>query len=100
MSVIKDQQKLTTFKGNFSGMSKTETFQKAGLQPIQRSTVVVTTEDGQTAYFEARKKMIETIKSLGLKSGDKVEVGFVFMGTEKGDKVFNNLFINSITRDA
>ena len=96
---VKNQKKLTILKGEFSGMSKPEIFQKEGLEPIQRSTVVITTDDGQTAYLEARKKMIELIKKLGLKTGDSVEVSFVFMGTEKQGKVYNNLFINAIKKD-
>ena len=95
---VKEQKKLTILKGNFVGMTKPETFQKEGLSAIQRSTVTVSTDDGQTAYFEARKKMIEAIKQLNLKPGDAITVGYVLMGTEKFGKVYNNLFINSIEK--
>lgn len=93
------KKSLTFLKGTFEEMTKPETFEKDGLPPIQRSTVTVITDDGQKAYFEARKKMINLITKVGYNPGDKVNVGFVFMGTEKNGKIYNNLFVNSIKKD-
>ena len=41
--------------------------------------------------------MINRIEKLGITNGDAVEIGFVFLGSQKGERRFNNLFLNSIT---
>jgi hypothetical protein len=33
---------------------------------------------------------------MGIRPGDQIEIGFVFIGSEKNGRTYNNLFINQI----
>ena len=86
---------LTPFKGYFKKMTTPTTILTEG-GPRQRAIVTIFTLDEQTAYFEVRDTVIARIEKLGLRFGDEVEIGFVFIGSEKNDKTYNNLYINRI----
>jgi hypothetical protein len=43
-----------------------------------------------------RDALISRIEKLGLIKGDVVEIGFVFIGSEKNGRTYNNIFINQI----
>jgi len=77
-------------------ISESETIQRAGKEPVEKKTITLVTEDGQKGFFEARKIILQKIERLGIQEGTKVNVGFVYVGTEKNGKVYNNLFINDI----
>jgi hypothetical protein len=88
---------LTPFTGYFESMSKPETLKNAEGQPVKRRSVVkMSTEDGQLAFFEIRDAVIERITKLGFQPGDLIKIGFVFIGSEKNGRTYNNLFINHI----
>lgn len=90
------KRKSTIFVGYFEKMSTPETVIFKDQYPKKRAIVTLTTEDGQKAYFEVREAIIARIEKLGIREGDQVEVGFVFIGSEKNNKIYNNLFINEI----
>ena len=90
------KKQLYYFTGYFESMSTPETISKEGKPTKKRSVVKVTTEDEQTVYFEVRDAVISRIEKLGLISGDVVEIGFVFIGSEKNGRTYNNIFINQI----
>ena len=88
---------LTPFVGQFQSMSKPETLNNTEGKPVKRRSVVkITTEDGQMVFFEIRDAVISRIEKLGIQPGDTIKVGFVFIGSEKNNRVYNNLFINHI----
>lgn len=87
---------LTPFIGYFEKMTKPESIVVEGRAPKKRAVVTITTEDGQKAFFEIRDVVISRIGKLGIMPGDQVEIGFVFIGSEKNGRVYNNLFINEI----
>ena len=43
-----------------------------------------------------RDAIIARIEKLGIRKGDEVSIGFVFIGSEKHGRTYNNLFINQI----
>lgn len=86
---------LTPFVGYFEKMSTPTIIVTEG-GPKQRAIVTMVTNDEQKAYFEVRDTLIARIKKLGLRPGDEVEIGFVFIGSEKNGKTYNNLYINRI----
>jgi hypothetical protein len=90
------RKRLTTFVGMFEGMKKPELLCVPGKPTKKASIVTITTEDEQTAYFEIRDAMIAKIEKLGIQPGDEVSVGFVFIGSSKNGRTYNNLFINDI----
>ena len=93
---MSNRKVLTPFIGYFEKMTNPETIVVEGKAPKKRALVTITTEDGQKAFFEVRDAVISRIHSLGLRSGDEVEIGFVLIGSEKNGRTYNNLFINQI----
>jgi hypothetical protein len=87
---------LTPFVGYFEKMSTPEFIITEGQAPKKRAVVTVVTNDGQKAFFEVREAVIQRIEKLGLRPHDEIEIGFVFIGSEKNNKTYNNLFINRI----
>lgn len=84
------------FIGYFQEMSKPELIIVEGKPTKKRAIVHIYTEDDQKAFFEVRDAMIARIEKLGIRKGDEVQIGFVFIGSEKNNKIYNNLFINEI----
>ncbi len=90
------KKKLTNFVGYFQKMSKPELISVEGKPTRKRAVVTIITEDEQTAFFEVRDAIIARIEKIGVRKGDEVQIGFVFIGSEKNGRIYNNLFINEI----
>jgi hypothetical protein len=90
------RKNLTPFVGYFEGMSKPELISVEDRPTKKRAVVTVSTEDEQRAFFEVRDAVIARIEKLGIRKGDEVSIGFVFIGSEKHGRTYNNLFINQI----
>lgn len=90
------KKKLTTFTGYFQAMSKPELITLEGKPTKKRAIVTIVTEDEQKAFFEVRDAIIARIEKLGIRKGDEIQIGFVFIGSEKNNRTYNNLFINEI----
>lgn len=95
MKLPKNYKACTYFTGTFEAMTPPVIIDRVG-KKIQRSLITITTEDGQTGFFEARDRIIGFIEANNIKIGQKVKVGFVFMGSQKEDRQYNNIFINEI----
>ncbi len=94
---IKEQKKpLTYLTGIFDNWTPIEIIEYNNKKK-KRSIVTVITEDNQKLFLEVREATINKIMKLGIVPGDTIEIGFVFLGSEKGDRKFNNLFLNYIT---
>ena len=87
---------LTYLVGYFEGMTPIEIIEHEGRKK-RRSLVTIVTEDDQQLFLEIREAVINRIEKLGINNGDAVEVGFVFLGSKKGERRFNNLFLNFIS---
>jgi hypothetical protein len=90
------KKNLTPFTGYFEGMSKPELITIEGKPTKKRAIITIITEDEQKAFFEVRDAIIARVEKLGIRKGDEVSIGFVFIGSEKNNKIYNNLFINEI----
>lgn len=90
------RKKLTTITGYFQGMSKPEAIIVEGKPTKKRAIITITTEDEQKAFFEVRDAIIAKVDKIGIRKGDEVEIGFVFIGSDKNGRLYNNLFINKI----
>jgi len=87
---------LTPFIGYFEKMSTPELIKVQGKPDKKRAVVTLVTEDDQKAFFEVREAVISRIEKMGIRTGDQIEIGFVFIGSEKNGRTYNNLFINQI----
>ena len=56
------------------------------------------TDDMQILYPEIRNTGLKILEREGIVVGSKVEVEFTFQGTEKNEKKYNNILIQSIRR--
>lgn len=90
------KKKLTPLIGYFGEMTPPQLIRVEGKPTKKASIVSITTEDEQVGYFEVRDAMIAKIEKLGFICGDEVQIGFVFIGSKKNGKTYNNLFINEI----
>lgn len=90
-----NKKSLTYLTGYFDSMTPIETIEHEGRKK-RRSVVTVVTEDEQKLFLEVREAVINKIEKLGIINGDAVEIGFVFLGSQKGERRFNNLFLNFI----
>jgi len=91
-----NRKQLTPFIGYFEKMTTPETIVAEGKIPKRRALVTIVTEDEQKAFFEVRDVVISRIEKMGIRTGDQIEIGFVFIGSEKNGRTYNNLFINQI----
>lgn len=93
---MSNKKVLTPFIGYFEKMSTPELIPVEGKQTKKRAVVTVVTEDEQKAFFEVREAVISRIEKMGIRPGDQIQIGFVFIGSEKNGRTYNNLFINQI----
>jgi len=91
-----DHKQMTSLVGILTAMTEPQEVVKANNTKMVRSVLTIETADGQKGFFEARIKTIEKIKALNIEIGNEVVIGYVFIGSEKNDKLYNNLFINFI----
>ena len=91
------KKNLTYITGYFSGVTQPVSFENKAGRKCERSVVTLITEDEQILYLEAREPVYKRIKKdLDLKGGELIEVGVVFVGSKKGDRHFNHMYINFI----
>jgi hypothetical protein len=92
-------KQMTLLRGVLTAMTTPLEITKENGSKMTRSVLTIETVDGQKGFFEARAQTIERIDKLSIEVGNNVLVGYVFIGSEKNDKLYNNLFINSISHD-
>ena len=90
------KKSLTYITGYFESMTKPELISVEGKPTKKRAVVSIATEDEQRAFFEVRDSAIAKFEKLGIRQGDQIEVGFVFIGVDKSGRYYNNLFINAV----
>lgn len=91
-----DHKQMTPLTGILTAMTEAQEVVKGNGNKMIRSVLTIETADGQKGFFEARAKTIERIKNLNIGVGDDIVIGYVFIGSEKNDKLYNNLFVNFI----
>jgi hypothetical protein len=94
-----DNKKMTNLVGILTAMTEPTQILKENGSKMTRSVLTIETSDGQKGFFEARVKTIERISKLNIGIGDEVTIGYVFIGSEKNDKLYNNLFVNFIAHN-
>lgn len=93
-------KQMTLLSGVLTGMTTPLEVVKENGSKMTRSVLTIETADGQKGFFEARATTIERIGRLKIGIGDDVQIGYVFIGSEKNDKMYNNLFVNFISHYA
>lgn len=63
---------------------------------IYKKVITVITPDHQKVFMEIRNTGIKELEREGIEVGSSVEVEYLFEGSEKDDKKYNNVVIKSI----
>ncbi len=67
-----------------------------GIPDLYKRVLTVETPDGQILYPELRNGKLKMIESENIAQGSTVEIQFLFQGSEKNEKRYNNIYIYSI----
>lgn len=80
--------------GYVSELTDVLNIKRLGKPDINKRTFTFTSLDGQKCYPEVRNSKLNILDYI--RNGDRVEMTFVLQGSEKNNKKYNNVLINSI----
>ncbi len=67
-----------------------------GIPDLYKRVLTVETPDGQVLFPELRNGKLKMLETEGITQGSTVAIEFLFQGSEKNDKRYNNIYIYSI----
>lgn len=70
--------------------------ERNGIPDLYKRVLTVETPDGQILYPELRNGKLKMLESENIKQGSTVEIQFLFQGSEKNGKRYNNIYIHLI----
>lgn len=82
--------------GNVTEIGDLEQIRRTTKPDIFKRLITIETPDGQKLFGELSNNNIKLLEREGIEEGKTVEVDFLFRGTEKEGKKYNNIFINNI----
>lgn len=71
---------------------------REGIPDLYKRVLTVETPDGQVLFPELRNGKLKMIETEGIKQGSTVEIQYLFQGSEKSGKRYNNIYIYSIKK--
>lgn len=83
-------------KGTITHIGELVHIEREGIPDLYKKTLTVELDDSQILYPEIRNQRLKLFEKEMIESGNKVEIGFTFEGSEKNGKRYNNIYINSI----
>ena len=69
---------------------------REGIPDLYKRVLTMETPDGQILYPELRNGKLKMIEAEGIKQGSTVEIQYLFQGSEKNGKRYNNIYIYTI----
>lgn len=87
-----------TLKAQVEKIGDLEQIRRTTKPDLYKQLLTLKTEDGQILYPEIRNSLLKLIDREGIVEGCLVEVEYRFQGSEKNDKVYNNIVLQSIRR--
>lgn len=85
-----------TLKGTVNLIGELVHIQRQGIPDLNKRVLTVTTPDEQVLYPELRNNKLKLIETEGIVEGCAAEIKFIFQGSEKSGKRYNNIYIHSI----
>lgn len=79
---------------NIVSIGEIETYERQGREPLSKRMVALETDDGQKLFAEIRPSNFEV--SQYLRANQRVKIFYVFIGSEKNGKQYNNIIITEI----
>lgn len=70
--------------------------EREGIPDLNKRVLTVETPDGQILFPELRNAKLRLLEDNNIKQGSTVEIEYLFQGSEKNNKRYNNIYIFSI----
>lgn len=67
-----------------------------GIPDLYKRVLTLETPDGQVLYLELRNGKLSYVETCDLAPGSTVEIEYLFQGSEKSGKRYNNLYIHTL----
>lgn len=91
-----DEKKEFNLCGFIEDISDIQQIRRTTKPDLLKRTISLITEDGQKVFIEIRNAYIKELQREGVVINSFVDVDFVFEGSEKGDKKYNNIILRKI----
>ena len=87
-------------KGTITDLGKMVQIERKNrnIPDLFKKVLTVEMDDGQVFYPEVRNQRLRNLDQQYLEVGCRAEIEFIFQGSEKNGKRYNNIYITSITR--
>lgn len=83
-------------KGTVHVIGELVHIKRDGIPDLYKKVLTVETPDGQVLYPELRNGKLKMLESENITQGSTVEIQYLFQGSEKNGKRYNNIYIFSI----
>lgn len=91
-----EEQNEFTLTGFIEEIGEIQQIRRTTKPDLLKRTISIVTEDGQKVFMEIRNSYIKELQREGVEKNSYVEVGYVFEGSERNDKKYNNIVLKRI----
>lgn len=83
-------------KGTVHEVGELVHIKRDNIPDLYKKVLTVETPDGQILYPELRNGKLKMLDEHNIGQGSTVEIEYLFQGSEKNGKRYNNIYVNSI----
>jgi hypothetical protein len=83
-------------KGTVHAIGELVHIKREGIPDLFKRVLTVETPDGQVLFPELRNGKLKMIESENITEGSTVDIQYLFQGSEKNGKRYNNIYIFTI----
>ena len=83
-------------KGTVHVIGELVHIKREGIPDLYKKVLTVETPDGQVLFPELRNGKLKVLETEKITQGSTVEIKYLFQGSEKNGKRYNNIYIFSI----
>jgi phosphoribosyl-dephospho-CoA transferase len=85
-------------QGTITNIEDEKNIQRKTKPTLTKKVLTVETLDGQVLFMDIRNKRIEQLVLQNIQVNDLVNISYIFQGSIKDNKRYNNIFITTITK--
>lgn len=83
-------------KGTVHAIGELVHIKREGIPDLYKKVLTVETPDGQVLFPELRNGKLKMLETENISEGSTVAIQYLFQGSEKNGKRYNNIYIFSI----
>lgn len=83
-------------KGTVRMIGELVHIKRDGIPDLYKKVLTIETPDGQILFPELRNGKLKMLENQGIEVGSTVAIQYLFQGSEKNGKRYNNIYIYSI----